>query len=131
VPATYVQSLVWIAPFLRGSVSPVTDGGRQEFLNALGATILALRVERGPALAIYTQGDLGAAIGVSSATVLRWENGDGAPPDAWEVRRLCEVFACEPDELIRPQPMSAREREILRRAGRQLRRTIDREREAG
>lgn len=120
-----------MATFLRGSVSPVTDGGRQEYMDALGATILALRVERGPAVEIYTQGDLGSAIGVSGATVLRWENGDGAPPDAWEIRRLCEVFGCEPVELIRPEPMSSRERELLRRAGRQLRRTIDREREGG
>lgn len=100
-------------------------------MDALGATILALRVERGPAVEVYTQGDLGLAIGVSGATVLRWENGEGAPPDAWEIKRLCEVFGCEPSELIRPEPMSGRERELLRRAGRQLRRTIDRERGAG
>lgn len=127
---THRQSSLWLAPFLRVSVIPVTDGGRQEFMDALGATILALRVERGPALEIYTQGDLGKAVGVSSATVLRWENGEGAPPDGWELRRLCEVFGCEPDELIRPEPMSARERELLRRAGRQLRRSVDRERAA-
>lgn len=127
--AIYRQSLVWMAPFLRDSVSLVTDEGRAEFMHALGTTILALRVERGPGLEIYNQTDLANAIGVSAATVLRWENGKGAPPDAWEIRELCRVFAVEPAELIRPEPISDRERQVLRRAGRQLRRTIDRERE--
>lgn len=118
-----------MAPFLAATVNPVTDEGqREEFMRALGATILALRVQRGPALGIYTQGDLAKAVGSSAATVLRWENGRGAPPDAWEISRLCDVFSVEPDELIRPEEMSDRERSVLRRAGRQLRRTVLRER---
>lgn len=128
---TYLQSSVWLTPFLRDSVIPVSDDARQEYMNALGPTILALRVEHGPEHDIYTQGDLGRAVGVSGATVLRWENSDGAPPDAWEIRRLCELFGLEAHELIYPTPMSARERELLRRAGRQLRRTVDRERGDG
>lgn len=127
---TYRQNPVWLAPFLASSVIPVgEDDRRRAWYEALGATILALRVERGPALDIYTQGDLGKAVGVSGATVLRWEGAREAPPDAWEIYRLCEIFAVTPEELIHPEPMSVRERELLRRAGKQLRRTLDRERE--
>lgn len=131
---TYLQSSVWLAPFLRRSVTLVSeDAGRQDYLDALGATILALRVEHGPALSppVYTQTDLGHAVGVSAATILRWENSSGAPPDGWELRRLCDLFALDASELLYPKPMSSREREILRRAGRQLRRTLDRDREDG
>lgn len=102
------------------------DSAEATFKRTLGATILELRARA----SITSQAALAKAVGVSEATVRRWEQGTHAP-DAWEVSQLCRLFGVEPHELIRPEPMTDRERELLRRAARQVHRTIDREREAG
>jgi transcriptional regulator with XRE-family HTH domain len=68
---------------------------------------------------------LGKRIDVSEATVQRWEAGKAPPPDGWEIRRLCEEFGLEPDELIFPREVTAIERQLMRRAAKQIRRSID------
>lgn len=91
------------------------------------ATLVGLRSDIG----IPSQAELARRIEVSEATVQRWEALDKPNlPDAWELRRLCEVLEVEPDELVSPQPMSERERQLARRAVRATRRGIDRGREA-
>lgn len=97
------------------------DSEESHFRRTLGATILELRVSHG----VGSQAALAKLVGVSEATVRRWEAGDGCP-DAWEVNQLCRHLDAEPDELIRPTPVTDRERELLRRAARQVHRTVDR-----
>ncbi|MFZ0324722.1 MAG: helix-turn-helix domain-containing protein [Actinomycetes bacterium] len=125
VVATYRQKVLWLTPLPGGSVNAVMDSEESRFKRTLGATILELRAHA----AIPSQRALAKLVGVSEATVRRWEAGDGCP-DAWEVNRLCVVLGCEPDDLIRPAEMTERERELLRRSARQVHRTLDRERGA-
>ncbi len=106
------------------------DTAASTFKRTLGATILELRV----AAKIPSQKALAAELvklgveSLSEATVRRWEQGDGAPPDAWEINRMCALFGVAPDELIHPREATDRELQLLRRAGRQIHRTVDRER---
>ena len=124
--ATYRQKSLWLTALPGGSVNPAMDSEESQFKRTLGATILELRVRN----EIPSQKALAKLVGVSEATVRRWEQGT-ACPDAWEVNRLCHHFGIEPDELIRPQKMTDRERELLRRLGRQLHRSVlDQERGA-
>lgn len=123
--STYRQFSVWLPPTMADTVSPAMDSEESRFKRTLGATILEQRVHHG----IPSQGALAKLVGVSEATVRRWEQGTHAP-DAWEIRRLCEVFDLQPADLIRPADMTDREIALLRRAGRQIHRTIDRERGA-
>ena len=126
---TYLQKSLWLTALPGGSVILGMQTPETEFRRTLGATILELRVRAG----IPSQAALAAALieqGVQScseATVRRWERGTHSP-DAWEINRLCALFGVEPVELIRPQPMTDREREVLRRAGRQIHRTLRQER---
>jgi transcriptional regulator with XRE-family HTH domain len=106
------------------------EAAESTFKRTLGATILELRVANG----ISSQGALAArlremGVAASEATVRRWEKGTHSP-DAWELNRLCALFGVEPADLIHPAPMTDREVQVLRRAARQVHRTIDRAREA-
>lgn len=123
--ATYRQKVLWLTPLPGGSVSDGMDSEESRFKRTLGATILELRVRAG----IRSQAVLAERLGVSESTVARWEKGGGCP-DAWEINRLCGLFGCEPADLIRPAEMTDRERELLRRAGRQVHRSLDQERGA-
>lgn len=123
--STYRQFSVWLPPAMADTVSPAMDSEESRFKRTLGATILEHRV----AHKIPSQGALAKMVGVSEATVRRWEQGTHAP-DAWEVRRLCEIFDLEPADLIQPADMTEREIALLRRAGRQIHRTIAQERGA-
>lgn len=122
---SYRQKVLWLTPLGGGSVSLAMDSEESQFKRTLGATILELRVGIG----ISSQKELGRQVGVSEATVRRWEKGTHAP-DAWEVNRLCQLFGVESDELIHPKPLTEREHQLLRRVARQAHRTIDRENEA-
>jgi len=130
VTGTYRQKVLWLTPLVSDSVSRGMESEESQFKRTLGATLLALRVGAG----IRSQGAFATALqkagveSVSEATIRRWEKGTHAP-DAWEINRLCALFGIEPAELVNPEPMTDREREILRRAGRQVHRTLDRERE--
>jgi DNA-binding transcriptional regulator YiaG len=128
---TYRQKQLWLQALPAGSVSPVMDTAESKFKRTLGATILELRVDHGirSQAALATElSTRGAA--VSEATVRRWEQGTHAP-NAWEVNRLCDLFGVEPADLVRPADLTEREIQLLRRAGRQIHRTIDRERGVG
>lgn len=130
VTGTYRQKVLWLTPLVSDSVSRAMDSEESQFKRTLGATILALRVGAG----IRSQAALAAKLqeagveSVSEATIRRWEQGTHAP-DAWEINRLCALFGIEPSELVHPEPMTDREREVLRRAARQVHRTLGRERE--
>lgn len=127
---TYRQKVLWLTPLMGGSVSRAMDSEESQYKRTLGATILALRVGMGirSQQALADKLEEAGVESVSEATARRWEQGTHAP-DAWEVNRLCALFGVEPDELIHPEPMTDRERELLRRTARQVHRTIDRERE--
>jgi len=125
LPERYRQKVLWLTSLPGGSVSIGMDSEESQFRRTLGATILELRARN----SIPSQAALAKLVGVSEATVRRWEAGDGVP-DAWEVNQLCKHLGCEPDDLIRPEAMTERERELLRRAARQVHRTLDQERGA-
>lgn len=128
---SYRQNVLWLPPLRAASVGGAMDDERTEYQKQLGATLLALRVEQGPGLApaILNQTDLGKRVGVSAATVARWEKGEGVP-DGYELRLIAGIFEVEPSELLFPTAMSARERQVLRRAGRQLRHSVAQDLEA-
>lgn len=126
MPVTYRQKVLWLTPLVGGSVSLGMDSEESQFKRTLGATILELRARN----SIPSQAALARLVGVSEATVRRWEAGRQCP-DAWEVNRLCAVLGAEPSDLIRPEPMTDRERELTARVARQVHRTLDRERGDG
>lgn len=128
---THRQKVLWLQALPAGSVNVGMDSAEASFRRTLGATILELRV----GARIRSQAALADALheagveSISEATVRRWEQGTGTP-DAWEINRLCAVLGCVPDDLVLPQPVTDRELQLLRRAGRQIHRTLDRERGA-
>lgn len=128
---TYRQKSLWLQALPAATVADVVESAETTFKRTLGATILSLRVDHGTGSQADLANELtklGAA--VSEAKVRRWEAGDHAP-DAWEISRLCALFGVEPVDLIRPEQLTERELQLYRRAGRQVARTIRREREAG
>lgn len=130
-PVTYRQKSLWLQALPAVTVGSVVESAETTFKRTLGATILSLRVDHGTG----SQADLAAELtrlgaAVSEAKVRRWEAGDHLP-DAWEISRLCALFGVEPADLIRPEELTDREIQLYRRAGRQVSRTIRREREAG
>lgn len=66
------------------------------FRARLGRALARARRLRG-----LTQKQLGARIGRSEAAVSRWEHGK-APPDAFDVHRLCVVLKAPPELFIDP-----------------------------
>jgi hypothetical protein len=96
-----------------------------EFARTLGATIIELRLAAG-----YTsQAALADAlkrrgVATSEGTVRRWEAGGGVP-DAWEIHELCALLGAEPADLIRPDGLTEREIQVLRRARKAARRGLD------
>lgn len=68
---------------------------------------------------VGTQADAAKAVGTSEATYRRWESLDDMNmPDAWQIKRLCVVYECEPNDLLKPEPFSDRERALVERAAR-------------
>jgi hypothetical protein len=131
ITGTYRQKSLWLQAVPATTVGAMVESAETTFKRTLGATILALRVDR----QVGSQADLGVELtklgaAVSEAKVRRWEAGDHAP-DAWEISRLCVLFGVEPADLIRPEAMTEREHQLYRRAARQVRRTIDQERGVG
>lgn len=107
----YRQNLLWLHTTAGDSVPMVEDNAAHEYAVTLGSQLLSFRAGK------FTQRTLAAELGVGESKIKRWEDGSGVP-DAWEIRRLCEILGCEPHELIYPTPMSDRERELTRRAAR-------------
>lgn len=80
---------------------------------------------------IGPQRELATLVGVSEATIQRWEAVDKPHlPNAWEIRRLCEALGVEPHELVYPEPLSDRERLLARKAARRGRSVRDPGRQA-
>lgn len=79
--------------------------------------LAGLLMERRAELGIGSQRALSGLVGVSEATVRRWERGTNVP-DAYELRSLADVLKVSADELLYPADLTAREREVLRRAAR-------------
>lgn len=112
------QNVRWIA---REQIPTVllVDDQRGEYKRAFAATLVGMRAEAG----ISSQDVIARSVGVSAATYRRWEALDRPNlPNAWEISELCRVLDVEPDELVRPQRMSERERQLARRALRASRR---------
>ena len=115
-PARGRQNIVWLRPPGVGSVILAMDDPRTEYAFAFAGVLL----ERREAMGISSQAELGRLVGVSEATAGRWERHDGHLPDAWELLRLCEVLDVTPEELLHPEPLTPRERELTRRAIRRV-----------
>jgi transcriptional regulator with XRE-family HTH domain len=81
--------------------------------------LAGLLIERRAELHIRSQHDLAAMVGVSEATVRRWEAGSHVP-DAFSLRRLTTALAVSAEQILYPQHLSTREREIMRRATRRI-----------
>lgn len=112
----------WLAAIPDRTVLLVDEQG-SEFKRSLASNLVVLRLAAG-----YSQVSLAKALSdrgavVSEATCRRWEDPElDHVPDAWQVNRLCELLDCEADELIHPEPLTDREREIARRSARSARR---------
>lgn len=106
----------------------LVDDQRSEYKRTFAAALVGFRAEAG----ISSQAELARLVGhASEATVRRWEALDQPHlPDAWQVRKLCEILGVEPEELIRPQPLSERERQLARRAARAAKRASGQARQA-
>lgn len=86
---------------------------RRTFKRELAGTLAWLRYRSQAG----SQAEVGKLIGTSEATYRRWEDPERPEvPDLWQSRRLAEVFGATPQELMYPDPLTDREREILRRA---------------
>ena len=85
--------------------------------------LAGLIIERRAAMGIRSQVALADLVGVSEATVRRWEHGTHLP-DAWEVRRLADTLRVSPDQMLYPPPLTPREREVFRRAARTVGRAL-------
>ena len=57
------------------------------------AKLIAARLHK-----FWTQADLAEEVGVTFVTISRWENGV-QQPQAYAVKKLCQVFASSPEEL--------------------------------
>lgn len=107
------QDVLWIAALRPASVPMAVEDQQREFKRALASTLawMRYRSEAG------SQGTVAKAVGVSEATYRRWEDPERTErPDVWQVHVLCRLFNAEPQEFVEPEPLSDREREILRRA---------------
>ena len=95
------------------------DDQRGQYKRNFAATLTGLRANAG----ISSQAMVAAAVGVSEATYRRWEDLR-APhlPDIWQITELARVLQVETDELVHPQEMTERERQLARRALRAVRR---------
>lgn len=96
---------------------------RSELKRRFAASLLALRLAKG----IRSQGELGQLVGVSEATVQRWEAPNKPHlPDLWELRELARALEVDLGELADPEELTDRERALLRKAARSVGpRTVD------
>lgn len=79
---------------------------------------------------ISSQSALARLVGVSEATVGRWERAE-ALPDAWDLRQLETVLGVTPEQLLHPDPVSDLERELFRRVNRATSAAVRRARQDG
>lgn len=115
------SKVVWLSAARPASIRLAVDDAREEYGRQFGGNLVSLRIQAG----ISSQPKLAELVGVSTSTVQRWEAGAGLP-DAWELRRLVQILAATLEELVEPEPLSERERLLLRRAGRAVRRGVAR-----
>lgn len=117
--------VLWLHRGRPASITLAVDDVRGDYERRFGANLAYLRVSEG----ISSQPKLAELVGVSVSTVQRWESGANLP-DAWELRRLCEILHVDLDALVDPEPLSDRERLLIRRAARATRAGLGRARRA-
>jgi hypothetical protein len=104
------QSVLWFPPRRTPTVLSVTDE-QHEYKRAFAATLIGKRVGHG------SQKTVGTAAGTSEATYRRWEDPNQPHlPDAWQIKKLAELFGCEPIDLLMPEELNPREWALTRRA---------------
>jgi hypothetical protein len=112
--ATVSPISLWMPIRVLPTVLPMEEA-RNDYKHAFAATVVSLRAEK----QISSQAALGTLVGVSDATVQRWEDPHQPHlPNAWELRRLAEALGVEAGDLLYPQPFTERERQLARRAAR-------------
>lgn len=116
------QDRLWLPGLALPTVLSVEDAA-DDYKRAFASVLVVLRAESG----LGSQGTVAAMVPTSEATYRRWESLEHqALPDAREVARLCELFECEPDDLIHPEPLNAREVQLARRVARASKRGVRR-----
>ena len=117
------HNVVWIAGRPLPTVVGVDDDQRRAFKRAFASTLLALRAESGRG----SQAEIAKVAGTSAATYARWESMDDERlPDVFQLRQLVQVLTPDDaDQLLNPQELSPREREMARRLARARRRGVD------
>jgi len=120
-----MPKVLWLPRGRPTSIRLEVDDAREDYGRRFGGNLAFLRVQA----KISSQPKLAELVGVSTSTVQRWESG-GSLPDAWELRRLCEVLSVDLEALVDPEPLTDRERLLVRRAGRATRQGIARARRA-
>lgn len=105
------QEWRWSAAAVRPSLAVMSDSDREEYLARLGLVLgLARRARR------LTQEDAAEALGVSPASLSRWEKGQTGL-SAWDLSRLVRLYGLGFDsELVLNPPASIVE--IRRRVSR-------------
>jgi transcriptional regulator with XRE-family HTH domain len=111
--AVALQKSLWLSAITAPTVSAGMDGTRASYQATFGENLVLLRSQAG----ITSQAALAELVGVSESTVQRWESGHGLP-DAWELVTLSELLGASIAEILYPEPLSDRERLLLRRAWR-------------
>ena len=114
--AAVLRRSLWLIAPDGPTVADGMDNDRDRYSRDFGGNLVYLRAQAG----VTSQAALAALVGVHESTVQRWEAGK-ALPDAWELRVLAREFGVELDELVNPEPLSDRERTLLRRSTRAAR----------
>jgi transcriptional regulator with XRE-family HTH domain len=99
------------------TVAFAMEDAADDYKRRFGVQLMYLRTAAG----ISSQERFAELMSVSESKVQRWEAGDGLP-DAYEISRLVKLLDCDVSELVFPEAMTARERELLRRVTRGRRR---------
>lgn len=112
-PDLTLHTSLWLTDWSTASVSAGMEDQRRTFKRELAGTLAWMRFRS----EVGSQGDVAKLVGTSEATYRRWENPERPEvPDVWQTRRLSEVYGATPQELMYPDALTDREREILRRA---------------
>ncbi len=89
----------------------VEDDQQRAYKRAFAATLVGKRTGLG------SQKAMAKIAKTSEATYRRWEDPDeNGLPDAYEIALLSEFFACDPNDLVKPEELSPREWALTKRA---------------
>lgn len=113
------QNVRWLS----GRPAPtltLVDDQKAAFKRTFASSLLMMRASVQAAAPLkerakWSQKALAPRVIASEATYRRWENPeDERFPDAYQLNRLCDELGCEPDDLVRPEPLSPREIALAR-----------------